>query len=88
MSHARRPEVDGRHPVHVTLRLVRGLPSLRSGRLWPVVEAALAAGGARFGMVVVHYSVQSNHLHLLVEVTDKVALSRGMQGLRFDSRGG
>ena len=83
MSHARRPEVDARHPVHVTLRLVRGLPNLRTKRLRRVVEAALMAGGARFGMSLVHYSVQSNHVHLLVEVEGKRALSRGMQGLQI-----
>ena len=32
-------------------------------------------------MRLVHYSVQSNHLHLLVEVPDRRSLSRGMQGL-------
>jgi len=29
----------------------------------------------------VHFSVQGNHLHFIVEVTDEVALARGMQGL-------
>jgi hypothetical protein len=32
-------------------------------------------------MRVVHYSVLSNHLHLVVEGRDRRALSRGMQGL-------
>jgi REP element-mobilizing transposase RayT len=30
---------------------------------------------------VVHFNVLRNHLHFLVEATDQVALSRGMQGL-------
>ena len=30
---------------------------------------------------MVHYAVLSNHLHLLVEATDRSALARGMQGL-------
>jgi hypothetical protein len=30
---------------------------------------------------VVHFSIQSNHLHLIVEASDEQALSRGMQGL-------
>jgi REP element-mobilizing transposase RayT len=30
---------------------------------------------------VVHFSIQSNHLHLIVEASDKDSLSRGMQGL-------
>jgi REP element-mobilizing transposase RayT len=31
---------------------------------------------------VVHFSVQSNHVHLLIEADDRAALSRGMQGLK------
>lgn len=30
---------------------------------------------------VVHYSIQNNHVHLIVEAEDGQALSRGMQGL-------
>lgn len=81
MPHVGRPELDRRHPVHVTLRVMRGLPSLRSRRLFGVVEGALRAGASRFGFSLVHYSVQGNHLHLIVEAEDKRALSRGMQGL-------
>jgi len=32
-------------------------------------------------MRVVYYSVQSNHLHLILEAEDQTALSRGMLGL-------
>jgi hypothetical protein len=39
------------------------------------------AGCDRNGFRLNHYSVQSNHLHLIVEATDRKALSRGLQGL-------
>ena len=45
-----------------------------------VVKALRRAQG-RFGMRVVHYSVQHGHLHLLVEAAHRKSLSRGMQGL-------
>ena len=45
------------------------------------VRAGLSAGAARAGFRLIHFSVQGNHLHLVVEAADKVALSRGMQGL-------
>jgi hypothetical protein len=71
---------DGRHPIHVTMRAVRGLPSLRSANLFPVLWRGLArASGRRFR--VVHFSVQANHVHLLVEADEARALARGMQGL-------
>ena len=68
--------------MHVTLRVVTGLPSLRSDRLYAVVEAALRAGAERFGFSLVHHSVQGNHLHLIAEAEDARALSRGLQGLQ------
>jgi REP element-mobilizing transposase RayT len=30
---------------------------------------------------VVHFSIQTDHIHLIIEATDRVALSRGIQGL-------
>lgn len=68
-------------PAHVTLRLAAGLPSLRRHGAYRSFLAALEAGGARFGLRVVHWSALGNHLHLMVEARDRDALSRGMQGL-------
>jgi len=81
VGHLRRPSLSHRHPVHVTLRIVSGVPSLRDGRVFARVREALAAGQERFGFRLVHFSVQSNHLHLIVEAKDRRSLSLGMQGL-------
>ena len=67
-------------PVHVVLR--SKLRSLRSQRLFPVVRRALArATRARADFRIVHFSVQADHLHLIVEADEQEALSGGMQGL-------
>lgn len=86
VSHATRAPFRADTPLHVTLRMVGGLRSLRNGRAMRVVHAALAAahrprseGVAPFG--VVQFSVQGNHVHLIVEARDRHALSRGMHGL-------
>jgi len=55
--------------------------NLRSRRCFSVIERAFAAARERFGMRLVHFSVQGNHIHLLIETTDNEALARGMQGL-------
>jgi REP element-mobilizing transposase RayT len=44
------------------------------------VRAALAAA-SHAGFRVVHFSVQADHVHLLVEARDAGALSRGMRGV-------
>ena len=64
--------------MHVTLRA--GLGCLRRQVVARVVLSALRDSN-RCWFRVVHYSVQSNHVHLIVEAEDKAALSRGMQGL-------
>jgi putative transposase len=78
--HTRRPLHDVRHPVHVTIRVRRGIPSLRSGAIFPALRQALAAS-SRDGFRLLHFSVQSDHLHLIVEADAAPALSRGVQGL-------
>jgi hypothetical protein len=45
------------------------------------VLSSFHAAKERLGARLVHFSVQSNHVHLLVEVDNHRALSRAMQGL-------
>src|SRR5438105_11555604 len=81
VSHLRRPELASRHPVHVTLRLIQGVGYLRTQVRTRIIEEALTEAKERFGMRVIHYSIQGNHLHLIAEAEDERALARGMQGL-------
>jgi REP element-mobilizing transposase RayT len=81
VPHLRRTRVRRGHPVHVTLRLHRGLPTLRQKRAYHAVYRAFVGGCSREGFRLVHYSVQRNHLHLLVEARDAQTLARSMQGL-------
>jgi REP element-mobilizing transposase RayT len=67
--------------VHVTLRLHDYVWNLRSRRCFSVTEKAFAAAKGRFGMRIVHFSVQGNHIHLLIEAPDNETLARGMRGL-------
>ncbi len=78
--HAPRPEHDTRCPVHVTLRCNPSVPSLRSTRLFPWVRAAISASSHR-GFRAVHFSVQADHVHLIVEADCRQSLTSGIQGL-------
>ena len=71
-----------RHPVHVTMRLVDGLPSLRKQAAFDVVRTAFRGARGREGFRLVHYSVLSNHLHLVVEAKDASALSLGLRSIQ------
>lgn len=65
----------------MTLRLARGLPTLRAKRAFEVVRGALVDANACERVRVVECSVQANHLHLLVESPDCDSMARGMNGL-------
>jgi hypothetical protein len=78
--HRPRPPHDRRFPVYVTFQARRGLPSLRSARLYRLIAATLtAATGETFR--IVHFSVQREHLHLIVEADSERALASGLRGL-------
>jgi putative transposase len=78
--HRRRPEHAKRHPVHVTLRALHVLPSLRSQRIMRLLQRIVEE--PRFeGFQVMHFTIQRDHLHLVVEAGDKRNLSSGVRSL-------
>ena len=81
VSHKKRPQHAPRFPLHAVLRIREDVPRLRAREVFAAVRAALETGAERDGFRLVHYSVQGNHLHLIVEAEDARALSRGMQGI-------
>jgi REP element-mobilizing transposase RayT len=58
-----------------------GVEYLRKPRCFHALARAFWRGANRFGFRLIHYSVQGNHVHLLVEAKDERSLSRGMNGL-------
>ncbi len=79
MPHSTRPDVFG--AIHVVQRIARGLPELRTPRLLRVFERCFRACKRRSGFAIAHYSIQRDHLHMVVDVDDRHALARGMQAL-------
>lgn len=81
MQHRSRTDFSRTSPAHVTIRVVRGLPSLRMVRIVREIERTFAKGCTRPGFRLVHYSLQGNHAHLIVEAHDREALGRGMMAI-------
>ncbi len=83
--HVRRPRVPGKYPLHVTLRLrpevARAVGSLRTRSFLRVFRPSLRRACEQGSFRVVHYSLQTNHLHLIVEAAGKEALGRGMKAV-------
>jgi putative transposase len=81
VSHRARPAFSRPIPAHVTLQVRENVPNLRSSRRFAVIRRGFTALRGRETFRLIKFSVLGNHLHLIVEADDSVALSRGMQSL-------
>ena len=82
VAHRSRPEISRDKPALVTLKLRRGLPSLRRTSLVSRLRTGLRAlRQARVDFRVVQYSIQTNHIHLIIEAESTESLASGMKAL-------
>src|SRR5262245_33344136 len=79
--HRRRAALAARFPCHVTLKVRRDVPSLRSVRLVRELERSFAAACERGRFRAVHYSIQADHVHLIVEAASSRDLGAGMKSI-------
>jgi putative transposase len=80
VSHRRRAAHDRHCPVHVTLRASDSIPSLRREDVFGAVRRSFGTASTK-DFRVLHFSVQHDHVHLLLEADGGGALRRGVQGL-------
>ena len=81
VPHRSREAVPGRCPVMVTVRVRDDVPRLRCARFVRAFRETLRKGARRPGFRVVHYSIQDDHAHFIVEAQGKVCLANGMKSL-------
>jgi REP element-mobilizing transposase RayT len=81
VRHRERPEHRASQPVHVTIR--SAFRPLRHRFVFPTLKRSIAESNRRHADTfrVVQFSVQTDHVHFLVEASDKRSLSAGMRGL-------
>ena len=79
VPHRERRRFTRRSVVGITLRLIAGLPRLRSKKCAKQLREALRLGRKKDGFAICQFSIQGNHLHLVCEADNHVALSKGMQ---------
>ncbi len=83
MPHDTRAALSRHHPVHVTIRLEKDLPSLRRKPIAAMIRAAMHKMLGRKGYRIVAYSIQTNHLHLIIEAESRSDLAKGMRALQI-----
>ena len=81
VPHASRERFARGLPCHVTLKVRPDVASLRSARVVRSLEEAFRRGCERGSFRLVHYSLQADHAHLVVEAVSREALGKGMKSL-------
>jgi REP element-mobilizing transposase RayT len=81
IHHVRRDPIAKGMPCHVTVRVRKDVPSLRRKALLLELRRSFRKACERGTFRVVHYSVQRDHVHLLVEAAGKEALGNGMRSI-------
>ena len=81
VHHVRRPLFRGLEVAHVTVRVQDDVPSMRSHKLIHDLKDSLARGRERGDFRIVHYSIQRDHVHMIVEADGSEALGRGMNAV-------
>jgi REP element-mobilizing transposase RayT len=79
--HRRRAPLASRHPCHVTLKVRKELASLREGRLVRELERTWREACERRRFRLVQYSIQGDHVHLIVEASSAHDLACGMKSI-------
>lgn len=79
--HRRRAPLAARHPCHVTLKVRAGLPSLRSQRFVAELERSWRFACDRGRFRLVHYSIQGDHAHVIVEAASAHDLACGLKAI-------
>jgi REP element-mobilizing transposase RayT len=80
-AHRTRREHKRYQPVHVVMRVRKDVPRLRKRIVYQAIRRVLARHLGQLGFRVCHLSIQSNHVHYLVEASSKKTLATGMQRL-------
>src|SRR3984885_13467926 len=84
-AHDARPAFKPYHALHVVIRVVPAVGSLRRRGMYKAMRDATITAALRERFRIVHISLQRSHVHLLVEAEHKAALARGMQGFTISA---
>lgn len=77
VAHRPRETVSRKTPLHINFKYrttIRNKDSLR------LLKRAIA-NGRKFGLRIIHFSLQSNHIHIIAEADSNSILSAGMRSI-------
>jgi REP element-mobilizing transposase RayT len=79
--HRSRPNIPSKMPVHVTVKTnQKDIGSIRSKILYKEIRQAMKR--ARYGGIrIIHFSVQKDHIHMIIEAASSILLGRAMRAM-------
>ncbi len=83
--HDARPELRRETALHVTLRVERSVGRLRTRSCYRAIREAAVTVLPHEDCRIVQLSIQSSHVHLIVEADSKRALSTGMKAFQISA---
>ena len=83
--HRVRPSITPKQVAHVSLRVAPDVRRLRRRDAYACVRRAMTVVLRRTDFRICHASIQANHVHLLVEASDKTALAKGMHAFQVSA---
>ena len=83
--HEKRPLIKPQFALHIVMRVVAAVGNMRRRALYKAVREATITAALRERIRIVHISIQRNHVHMLVEAENGLALARGMQGFTISA---
>jgi REP element-mobilizing transposase RayT len=87
VAHAKRPELPANAALHITLRVVAEIARarLRTREAYAAIREAAITVLRHEAFHIVQLSIQGSHVHLLVEVANREALSLGMKAFEISA---
>ena len=81
VSHDKRPELNRNHPLLVTVKVLPVVGKLRNQLVLALFRRLVERMNAKDVVQVIEFSIQHDHVHMVVEAEGKAELSSAMNGL-------
>ncbi|MFA6238606.1 MAG: transposase [Bacteriovorax sp.] len=84
IRHVARDEIKRRTPLHLTIKINKEKSGLRNKSIIKALHSSIKKARL-IGLRVIHYTLEYDHVHLLIETESNVLLGKGMQsfGISF-----
>ena len=80
IRHRKRAEIKKPSSLHLTIKIAKNKAGVKNKQILKVLKRAILKGRSA-GIRIIHFTLEYDHIHLLVEADCKIKLGRGM--MRF-----